>query len=99
MKKNTESLNSNLFGFKFECNYKIISIGISKKNIGYKEYHEMLGHPSSAVTTNTGKFYKMRLSDYKKNCEACILGKARQKNVAKATTNKLCTRETESSWT
>ena len=49
------------------------------------EYHKQLGHPNLVVTRSTAKARDVSLTGTAEVCNDCAVGKARQKNVPKAT--------------
>ena len=50
-----------------------------------KEYHKQLGHPNLVVTRSMAKARDVSLIGTAEECYYCAVGKARQKNVPKAT--------------
>ena len=55
------------------------------------KFHGVFGHQSMASTKNTAKYYGIQLTGPTHECEACMLGKAKQKNVGKGDIEKRAT--------
>jgi hypothetical protein len=53
------------------------------RKMNIERFHQVFGHPSIATTKQTAKYYGIQLIGTMEECENCILGKARQKNVGK----------------
>ena len=55
------------------------------KNVNINDYHEQLGHPNMVITKTTAVARNINLTGTVQPCGDCMIGKARQKNVPKAT--------------
>ena len=60
--------------------------------IPIKVFHGIFGHHSMASTKSTAKYYGIKLMGSMQDCEDCLQGKARQKNVGKGTEEKRATK-------
>ena len=88
MKKGVSNSNLKLFGFKFTRLHKVVLIGTLNKQVKFKKFHKMIGHPLASITANMAKLYNYKLCKNEEKCKSCILGKAKQKNVQKFSANK-----------
>ena len=84
---------SHLFSFELKRNLQIAAVGVQDQSYQIMEYHQMLGHPSEAITKTTAKLNEVELKGEFGVCEHCTVGKAQQSNVKKETSTKASSKD------
>lgn len=72
-----------MFGIKISNNEEIDIETSVKTSLHVQKFHEKLGHSGDNITRMTAKNLGLKLHGTLKQCDGCMLGKMRQKNVPK----------------
>ena len=69
---------------------EVAGVGTEQVSMSYRKAHEVLGHMSSELVRKTAHVLGWRLTTkIEAVCEACTVGKAKQKNVPKSSTHQV----------